>query len=294
MTNQKLFGLVILLAIVSGIVTSIYRSGGIANLFQGSGINLVESSPLPMKYQVGDQVSPGIARVDVMPPAYDNQIAPDIINRAYQRYANFGVVVKDVSGYINNMRTYITTQGGIVTNVSVNQSDKYTYAYINSRIPVDKLDAAANTATQNVTKIMNQSLSTTDVTGYQQGMQDSITKTKRLLAEQQLMLSRATSEYEKSKIKLEIESLQNQLNNLQQELAGSKEQVQYANLDITAASSTKYFDGQPVGVWDEVVTKTSSLRYIFINALRLAIYIAVYAIVWLPVLVVIKWVFGKK
>ena len=311
MTNKKIVGLVFILALVSGLVTTFWRSGSIRQTMQaitggGFGYNPDSSvtvmtdtaQPLPAKLDMGTapMMTDQTAEIKMMPPAYGggSSVAPSILNRAYQRYASFGVVVKDVNAYTANLRTYITGLGGIITNSSMGQSPDYSYAFITARVPEDKLDTAMVKVTEGVTKIMNQNLSSTDVTAYQQDIKTQVTAVKKQIAQQQLLLGRATSEYERQRIQLEIESLQNQLANYESQLTASQEQVQYASLDITAASNTKYFDGQPVGVWGEIKSNFSSFGRIFSSAFKLAVWIGAYALVWLPVLLVIRWVFGRK
>ncbi len=293
-----MIGVVVILAIISGLGTIMMRSGGISQtlkMFKGNGPSYsgeVIVSPMG----TSPQILPEPNEVKMMPPVYGDSggVASNIVSRQYQRYATFGVVVKDVNAYAANMRTYLTGLGGFITNSSMGQSNDYSYAFVNARVPEDKLDTAMLKVTENVSKVMNQNLSSTDVTAYQQDTKAQITALKKQISQQQLYLSKATSDYEKQRIMLEIESLQNQVASYERQLDVSKEQVQYASLDITAASSTKYFNGQPVGVWEEVKYNFSSFGRIFSSAFKLAVWIGAYALVWLPILVVIRWVFGRK
>ena len=245
-----------------------------ATISQGSGEMTIDTKMVP--YYGGDDFAPGV------------------YNRSYQQSMSYGVVVKDVSSYIQRVRNSITSQGGIVTNQSLNRSDKYISAYLNARVPVDKLDAVSNQVLEGVKQVANQNVSATDVTAYRKDMQDTIDVIKRQIAEQELMLTQAKTEYEKKKISLQIESLRSQLKSYQRQMEDSQNQVAYATLDLTAADTMKYFDGSRVGVWDELSYSMSSLGSVIWGAVRLAIWVGVYSLVWLPILLIIRWVFGRK
>lgn len=221
-------------------------------------------------------------------PPYDDGLSVD--QRQYQVYANFGVVVPDVTAYLQSLRESFLAVDGRVLEMSSNSYNGMQSGSMTAKIPVASFDQAVSTTTQGVDKVVNQSMSASDVTGIKVSLESQITALEDQRAQREIDLLEAKTDAEKRRIQLDITRLQSQIDSLKAQLENQQEQVQYATLSVMAASSERYFDASipPTfrETWDAAV---ASLLKNLMVILQFAIWVVVYAVVLVPLV----WAVGK-
>ncbi|HNQ16683.1 MAG TPA: DUF4349 domain-containing protein [Candidatus Woesebacteria bacterium] len=225
-----------------------------------------------------------------MPPYIGGGDALTVEERQYQTYASFSVVVKDVSGYLNQLREKYLGMEGRVLNLSTNTSGKYQNGYLTAKVPVASFDSASQEATKGVEKIVDQSVNSTDVTGVAVSFEEQIQQLETQRSQREVDLLEAKTDAEKKRIQLDINRLQNQIESLKKQKVNQQTQVQYATITVSAASSEKVFNPSTRPDLGETLREAvdSVLNNLF-EVAQFFIWAAVYAVVLLPAL----WLIGK-
>jgi hypothetical protein len=125
-------------------------------------------------------------------------------------------------------------------------------------------------------------------------VEQEIERLRREIVLMQERLDEATTASERRLLQMELDSLRSQLTQMERRQQGVEEQVEYATIYITASDSERYFEPYGRGgVGDEFRRAWDSLSG-FLGFLGYAlIWVVVYTIVWLPVVLVARWVWRK-
>lgn len=231
-----------------------------------------------------------VATIGMMPPYYYEDDALDVTERAYEKSSYHAVVVDDVTKYIRGLKEYFISIQGVVLNSSVNSGEKYDSASLYVKVPVDKFDEATGRVTEDVEKVVDESLSANDVTGQVVKTQESVQALmdQRSLKEAQLV--DAQTELEKKRIQIEIDRLTRQIESAQKAQESVETKTQYSSISVNAASNQKYFNpGVPGDFRYELERAWESLSSFLRILVVFGIWVVVYAVVWAPIL----WIGSK-
>ncbi|MBD3279881.1 MAG: DUF4349 domain-containing protein [Candidatus Pacebacteria bacterium] len=232
-------------------------------------------------------------RIPVPPSGNDDALATD--DRVYQKTAYHEVVVNDVGQYTQQLKGYFLSIDGRVLSSSMNSGDKYQSSYLMVKVPEAKFTEATNRVTNDVDKVVSENISAYDRTGQYVNTQDKLANLQEQKIEKELELTQAQTELAKKQIQLEIDRLERQITQAQQRLENVTEDVTYATLQITAANNQRYFgrqSGQPT-LREELTDAWESMSTVLYFLARLGIWIGIYAIIWLPAVLIVKWVVKK-
>lgn len=229
----------------------------------------------------------------IMPQYYPDN-ALQISERMIEKTSYHGVVVKDVSVYMSEMKEYLIGVGGVILNSSVDTNDKYKSGSLTVEVPTDRFDEVATRVTQGVKKVVSESINSYDITGQVDGSQQQLQYLLDEKALKQAQLKDATTEVAKAKIEIEVARLDRQIALAQSAVDSQKERVAYSSVTVTAATSEKYFNYDGSGnISYEFSRAWESLK----NTVRVAglfgVWLVVYSIVWLPVVLIIKAIINR-
>lgn len=221
--------------------------------------------------------------------------ALEVADRSIQQSSYHSVVVDDVDGYLRMMREYIQSAGGTVLSYSQGTSDNnYVYGNLYVKVPVYKFDEAVNKVTEGVKKVVNANVDMQDVTGQVVSLEKQLQSLQDQRAEQIILLEEATTTADRSRIQLQIDRIDRQVEQLEQSQQAVEDRIEYASLNISAANKEYYYTGggpRPLG--DVFREAWYSLRGTGFGILYFLIWVVVYAIIWLPVLLLARWLWGK-
>lgn len=310
MNNRKLIIGVLGLAVLSVVLTfGLFSQGKEMGMMMGWG---KVSQPVPEYYPdqnyfppttettAVEKISPEvISNGDMyMPPVdsyYTDDLALNVDERAVEKYANYGLWVSDVSQYLGEIKNYFSSIGGVIISSSINQSsDDYQSAYLTVKVPVTKFDEASLRVVQNVKKVMNESVDTWDVTGQQVSLAEKLNTLELFKSQKELAFLEAKTEVEKKKLEIEIQRLNVQIDAVKKAQENAQEQIAYATLNLSIADSKRFFDGSaPLPILTVLQDAIRSLGGVGYTLAYAIIWIAVYSIIWLPILLAGRWLWRK-
>jgi hypothetical protein len=284
----------ILIVVSLGIVSTLFfnRSRGYHNSFingmMGETSNSIEFAPTEMAESKGMIAEPDVM-MGILPRYYEDE-ALDVSQRSYQKSSYHSVIVSDVSSYISGMKDYFSSIEGVVLNSTISTREKYNSASLYVKVPIAKFDEATSKTTQEVKKIIDESINSDDITGQVVRTDDNLISLQEQKLIKEAQLKDAKTELEKAKYKIDIERLERQIVSAQKNQENVKNKTEYASVSITAASNEKYFNPNSTGDFNyEVQRAWESLKSFAKVSLVFGIWIAVYSIIWAPVI----WIFGK-
>ncbi len=258
----------------------------------------IEGAPAPMGYST-EQSLPVMAKGGMMIDSYmpypgNSGDALTVTDRVQEKYAYQGVVVRDVPAYLKEMKAYLTTVGGRVLSASQQTSRGMTYGTLLAKVPVESFDKVTTETTARVEKVADESINAQDVTGQQVSLDDRTEELKKLIVEKQTQIAAARTDAEKKRIQYELDSLQKQVQMLEKSRAQFQERVQFATVSLTAADTVRFFDPTAdLSLWDETKEAIRSMGGVSAVFVRFAIWIVVYAVIWLPLLLGARFVWNR-
>lgn len=293
--NKRLIFTVFALSIVAALLTIAQQSRtgmmGIDMTFDmpGSGTN---SDVVTKKMAVrGGAVMPtseapiGITEPYMMQYQYGGD-ALTVNERVQEKYAHQGVLVENVSDYLKEVRAFITSIGGTVLSSSQQTSNGMTYGSLLTKVPVDSFDKVTSEVALKADKVIDESINSQDVTGQAVSLGDKLDELKKNILTKEAELAAAKTDAEKKRLQYELDSYQRQLKSMEASQTKFVERVQFATVSITASDTMKFFDPSARGsFWDEIKEAVRSLGGSSAVLARLAVWVLVYAVIWLPLLV---------
>lgn len=224
-----------------------------------------------------------------LPPYYYGDDALDVDERVYQKTSYHSVVVEDVSGYLRGVKEYILSIDGRVLNTSMSAGDKYDSGYLYVKVPVSKFDEATSRVTDNVEKVVNEEISSNDVTGQVVNTTDNLQSLKDAKSITEAAMEDAETEVEKRKYQIEIERLERQIEAAEKNLDRVETQVEYSSMSISAASSERYYNPDAdLSVKEEFLRAWESLKEVLKVVGYFGIWVLVYSVAWLPLVFILR------
>ncbi len=228
--------------------------------------------------------------MEMMPPYYYGDDALYAEERYYEKSSYHSVVVNDVSKYMRGLKEYFSSINAVVLNSSMNSGDKYESASLYVKVPVDKFDEATGRITEEVKKVIDESVNASDITGQVVNTQENVTVLKEQKALKEAQLKDAKTEVEKTRIQIDIDRLTRQIASAEKVQENVETRTEYASISVTAASSEKYFNPGSTGDFGYELERAWESLKSFVKVLAVfGIWVVVYSVVWAPVV----WIVGK-
>ena len=231
--------------------------------------------------------------MDIMRDSYPQYYGDDALymeERSYEKFSYHSVVVSDVSKYMRGLKEYFSSLDGVILNSTVNSSSKYESASLYVKVPVEKFDEATARVTEEVKKVMDESINASDITGQVVNTDENLTYLQEQKTLKEATLKDAQTEVAKAKIQIEIDRLARQITAAQKAKESVVSRTQFASLNITAAGNEKFFNPGATGDFGyELERAWESLKSFIKVLLVFGIWIVVYSIVWAPVV----WIINK-
>ncbi len=294
--NKKLIFTVFALSIVAALLTIAQQSRksmgvDVTLSMPGSSMNNVMETKKMAVRDSGEFMPPTQANIGMVEEPYMMQYqyggdALTVNDRVQEKYAHQGVLVKDVSDYLKEVKAFITSIGGTVLSSSQQTTNGMTYGSLLTKVPVDSFDKVTTEVALKASKIVDESINAQDVTGQAVSLEDRLDELKKNILAKEAELAAAKTDAEKKRLQYELDSYQRQLKSMEATRTKFDERVQFATVSITASDTMKFFDPSAQGsFWDEIKDAVRSLGGSSAVLARLAVWVLVYAVIWLPLLV---------
>ena len=205
-----------------------------------------------------------------------------------------------MSIYLKNLKDYILGINGKVLNSNVSTSSQYKYAYLYAKVPVEKFDEVTAKIVENTKEVVGENIQTSDVTGQAVSTDETVTSIEEQLELKKVELAEAKTDLDKKKIELEIKRLENRLEAAKKSQENMNERVTYATINVTASDNKRFFNpSSPISSdpGEQLERAWESVSVVLMAILGIAIWTGVYAIIWLPlvlIIVLIKNLVSKK
>jgi len=291
MKNKRTLLIILTLVVASSVLTLTFKSryyllGQKTTSFTSGFGNT--SGIVPMMEKQGI-VADSMPRSGYIPPYYGND-ALEVNDRVYQKSSSHSLIVDDVSVYLRGIKEYVLSVDGRVLNSSVSSGDDFNSGYLYVKVPVDKFDEATGRVSENVNKIVNENINSSDITGQLVNTTDQLQVLKDNKSLQEAALEDAKTEVEKRRYQLEIDRLDRQIVAAQNSVNNVEQKVEYATLSISVADNERFFNpNAELGARDELSRAWNSLKVVLKVGAYFGIWIVVYSIIWLPIV----WIINK-
>lgn len=293
MFTKKAVITIAVLAVVSGLLTVGYlgnQSG------MGRGVSLVSRDDRMLGGVMMDQSAPW-KEAGVSYPGFVAETAPaqpmagdalTVSNRVQEQFSSFSVVVRNVTDYLGRLEQSATTKGGIVLSSSQNTYQGKTMGSLTIKVPQDQFTGFNAEVTQEVAKVLNRSIQSWDSTGERESYEDKRTALQEQVGMLQLQLEEATTAAQRAAIQNNINRVNQQITELERMQEQYAERVQFATVTVTASDSESYLTGDSSNIMDQWGAAWQSLTGVARMLAFMAIWIIVYAVLWLPLVLLVK------
>lgn len=301
MQKKYSFLIIVSLAVISTVIfvggsrmggflmNRMYDTGSDAGMGGYSFMGGVETAPAqdmgvpePMMAKLDSSVS-------MMPPYYYEDNALDVNGRLYEKSSYHSVVVKDVSKYVQSIKEYFLSINAVILSSSKSSSGKYETAYLNVKVPVDKFDEVTSRVTQDVKKVIDESVDAYDITGQAVSTQDNVTALQEQKSLLEAQMKDLKTETEKAKLQIEINRIDRQIENAKKAAENVDARVRYASVSLSVSDNEKSFNPGVYGDFSYELDRAWQSLGGFIKLLGVfAIWMVVYSIIWIPVAFIIR------
>lgn len=217
--------------------------------------------------------------------------------RMVSQESYLSLVVLDVRSVGNKIIEHAKQTGGHMVNASYNQPEESPFASITIRVPSDKMDATFDYLRNLSVKVSSEQIMGTDITESYSDINARLQTLQTTEARLQDLLARAIAvedilnvQRELLNTQQQIEYLNNQKGSLEQSAQLTKITI-YLSTDEFALPYVSERSFRPEVIFKQAVR---SLVETFRFAGEALIWVAVYSIVWLPILIVIIFLLRRS
>ncbi len=224
----------------------------------------------------------------------------DVSNRLVVRESFLSLLVKDVPETQYQIVKTAQSLGGYMVNTNLTNPQDAPSSSVVIRIPSKNMETALNIFKEQAIKVVSETLSGTDVTDQYVDNQAKLDTLNRTKAKFDDMLSKTTNVTEILNIQREIINLQSQIDAIKGSQQYLEKTAEMAKLTVYLSTDEIALPYAPTEVWRPDVIFKLAVRSL-IGTLRnlgsLAIWLVVYAIIWVPILIgiiIYRKKFSKK
>lgn len=228
--------------------------------------------------------------IGVYTPQNEAAPTPQIKDRKVQTESNMSVVVKDFEPAVSTIKNEVTSLGGYVVSTDLNTPQGISTGYVVARVPADKMDAFLAFVRKSVYRITYSHISGTDVTDQYVDIQARLATLNKTKAKYEEFFNKATNVNDLINIQNYILQVQGQIEQLQGQLKYMDATTSTSLITINLSTDEYSLPYAPEQPWSPSIIFKLAIRSL-IGTLRglgsLAIWIAVYSVIWVPALALV-------
>lgn len=237
----------------------------------------------------------GIALSPIYPPQEEYAPQPGVQDRLVIQESNLSLQVTNVVDTRNKILDYATTNGGYMVNASTSSPEEAPFATVVIRIPSDKLQAALDYFHSLSVKVVSENLVGQDVTDQYIDIDTRIATYEKTKEKYQEILDKATTITDITNLTREIINIQTQIDSLKDQQNALEKNAQLAKLTIYLSTDEIALPYAPSEAFRPAVIFKLAVRSLvgFLrNLATLAIWLGVYAVIWVPALLI--YIFARR
>lgn len=240
-----------------------------------------------------------VPQIGGLPSYYQPPVAPapEVKDRMVIQNSHLSLLVKNVSQTLEAIKAKATSLGGYMVDSNLSNPQEATTGQITVRIPQSKFDESLSYFRSLGVKVVSENLQGEDVTDQYVDIETRLLTLEKNKARFEEIMDRAEKIDEILRVQQEIFNLQNQIDNLvgqQNYLQKSAQMTKITLFLSTDELSLPYAPSQP---WRPEVIFKHAVRSLLGNIQRigsLIIWIVAYAVIWLPILLIILFVRSRS
>jgi len=216
--------------------------------------------------------------------------APEVTDRMVVSNSYLSLVVKDVTTSIKQMTDYVTSVGGYMVNSNISRPEEGGTGTLTVRVPSKQLDTILQELKNKTVKVVSQNLEGTDVTDQFVDNQARLSILEGNKARFEEIMKNAVTVDEILRVQNEIFSLQSQIDSIKGQQNYLAKTAEMAKITIYLSTDELALPYAPVNTFRSEVVFKMAIRHLIGSLQSLAtmvIWIGVYAVIWVPILVVI-------
>lgn len=254
-------------------------------------VGMVESSP--MKKMIPDMNAGNMGAPEPYVDSYYQPYDEDILttDRSVVQSADLNIKAKDVSGTIDEAVAYVESVNGYVTNSSMNKTDRGYRASISVRVPSDTFQATVQNFRRMAVEVVYENVNSYDQTRQVVNTEDRLKDLNQQKEKYELLLDEATDSKEILRIQQQIDNIERQIKNIQRQAESLKAQEKMSSIHLGIEEDR--FEIPFVNQWmfqDAVQSLKKLVAFFFV----LGVWGVVFAPIWLPALLISKWLKKRK
>ena len=215
---------------------------------------------------------------------------PDAINRKVITNANVSLLVKDVQKTTDDIETQVINKKGYIVNTDIQRPEEGATGSITVRVPSTELKDMLKFLRGLAVKVVSESIDGSDITDQYMDIQARLDILNRNKAVYVGIMERATGVTEIMQVQQQIFALQDQLDNLEGQIRYLDASSSTSLISINLSTDELSLPYAPDNAWRPGVVFKQAARAL-LGTLRDAgssvIWVAVYSVVWIPLLVVV-------
>lgn len=225
----------------------------------------------------------------------------DVSDRLVIQESNLSLLVKDVVETRNKILDYTTKNGGYMVNVSTTSPEETTSSTVVVRVPASKLQETLDYFHSLSIKVVSENLVGRDVTDQYVDIDTRISQIERSKSRLETILNSATEVSDITMLTQQILNYQNQIDSYIGQQESLKKNAELAKVTIYLSTDEVSLPYVPDETFrPNVIFKLAvrSLVRSFRNIAQFAIWVGVYAVIWIPLFLIYifvsKWWKNRK
>lgn len=259
---------------------------------------MIPSSNYDDEYAMGTPTGLSKSMIgDVAMPMSESAPVPEASSRLVVQNSHLSLLVKNVAQSVQSIKTKAEEFGGYMVDSNVSNPDEAGTGNITVRIPSDQLDEILTYFRGLAVKVVSENLKGTDVTDQYVDIEERIAILERNKTRFQEIMNDAQEVSDILQIQREILNLQSQIDSLKGQQNYLAKTAQFAKVTVYLSTDELELPYAPAQAWrPEVIFKTAvrSLVGNLRNLGTLLIWTVVYAVVWVPVALVVIYIIRRK
>jgi len=239
-----------------------------------------------------------LMKESVIPPSQPTTPYPEQKTRMVVESSNISLVVDQVQAKVDQVLDYVKEKKGYMVSSSINQLQEAPFAQLVVRLPREELRPALKYLRQIAVKVTSENLKGRDVTDQYLDLQARLKTFEKTKAKYEKILDQATTVEEILKVERQIINLQEQIDQLKGREQYLEKTAENAKLTVylsTDELSLPYTPEEPA-FRPKVIFKKAvrSLVKSLRGLAKIIIWLAVYSLIWVPLLLVFYWLKKRK
>lgn len=237
----------------------------------------------------------------IMPPVPADEYTPqpNVANRMVVEESNLSLLVKNVIDIRNQIVNFAQKAGGYMVSSQVSNPQDAPTATVVIRVPSARLEETLTFLRNQAVKVVSENLSGQDVTDRYVDVDKRIALLEKTLSRYQEILNEAREISDISNLTSQIISIQSQIDSLKGEQEGLTKRAQLAKITVYLSTDEIALPYAPSETWRPGVIFKMAVRSLVSDLRSLAtkaIWIAVYAVIWVPLAIAgyLVWKFLSK